>query len=79
MFVKFVGGFANPGLPSWYLNEPLVIHTLGSWYTSLTKVATIYTTADQTGVLNNPTPIEGLDWTTEPDNTSVGTAANGTS
>lgn len=40
-------------------------------YTSLTKVATIYTTADQTGVLNNPTPVEGLDWTTTPDNTSV--------
>jgi hypothetical protein len=40
-------------------------------YTSLTKVATIYTTADQTGVLNNPTPVEGLDWATEPDNTSV--------
>lgn len=40
-------------------------------YTSLTKVATIYTTTDQTGVLNNPTPIEGLDWLTTPDNTSV--------
>lgn len=40
-------------------------------YTSLTKIATIYTTADQTGVLNNPTPVEGLDWTTIPDNTSV--------
>lgn len=40
-------------------------------YTSLTKVATIYTTADQTGVLNSPTPVEGLDWTTIPDNTSV--------
>lgn len=40
-------------------------------YNSLTKVATIYTTADQTGVLNNPTPAEGLDWITTPDSTSV--------
>lgn len=44
-------------------------------YDSTTKVALIYTTADQTGVLNNPTPIEGLDWSAAgggpPDNTSV--------
>jgi len=40
-------------------------------YNSLTKVATIYTTADQTGVLNSPTPAEGLNWTTIPDITSV--------
>lgn len=40
-------------------------------YNSVTKVASIYTTADQTGVLNNPIPIEGLDWVTTPDNTSV--------
>lgn len=40
-------------------------------YNSLTKVATIYTTADQTGILKNPTPVEGLDWTTIPNNTSV--------
>lgn len=40
-------------------------------YTSLTKVATIYTTADQSGILNNPVPVEGLDWVTIPDNTSV--------
>lgn len=39
-------------------------------YNSLTKVASIYTTADQTGVLNNPTPVEGLDWLTTPDDTS---------
>lgn len=40
-------------------------------YNSTTKVATIYSTADQTGVLANPSPIEGLNWTTIPDNTSV--------
>jgi hypothetical protein len=39
-------------------------------YNGTTKVATIYTTADQTGVLGNPTPIEGLDFTTAPDATS---------
>lgn len=40
-------------------------------YNFTTKVATIYNTADQTGVLGNPTPVEGLDWTTVPNNTSV--------
>jgi hypothetical protein len=40
-------------------------------YNSTTKVATIYSTADQTGVLASPSPVEGLDWTTLPDNTSV--------
>jgi hypothetical protein len=40
-------------------------------YNFTTKVATVYNTADQTGVLGNPSPIEGLDWTTVPDNTSV--------
>lgn len=40
-------------------------------YNGTTKVATIYTTADQTGVLNNPSPVEGLDFTTAPDATSV--------
>lgn len=39
-------------------------------YNTVTDVATIYSTADQTGVLVNPTPVEGLDWTTIPDNTS---------
>ena len=36
----------------------------------LTKIANIFTTADQTGVLNNPKPAEGLDWLTIPDGTS---------
>jgi hypothetical protein len=40
-------------------------------YNGTTKVASIYTTADQTGVLGNPTPTEGLDFSTSPDNTSV--------
>jgi hypothetical protein len=40
-------------------------------YTATTKVASIYTTADQTGVLTNPTPVEGLNFTTAPDATSV--------
>jgi hypothetical protein len=40
-------------------------------YTSLTKVATIYNTIDQDGVLNSPIPNEGLDWLTTPDATSV--------
>ena len=40
-------------------------------YNATTKVATIYSTADQTGVLANPSPVEGLNWTTIPDNTSV--------
>lgn len=40
-------------------------------YNGTTKVATIYTTADQTGVLDNPDPVEGLDYTTAPDATSV--------
>lgn len=40
-------------------------------YNAITKVATIYTTADQTGILGSPIPIEGLDFSTAPDNTSV--------
>lgn len=40
-------------------------------YDGTTKVATIYTTADQTGVLGNPTPVEGLNFATAPDATSV--------
>ena len=39
-------------------------------YTSSSKTALIYTTADQTGVLGNPTPVEGLDLVTAPDSTS---------
>ena len=41
-------------------------------YNGNTKIATIYSTADQTdvNVLNNVTPIEGLDFLTVPDNTS---------
>lgn len=40
-------------------------------YDGLTKMATIYSTLDQTSILNNPTPIEGLDFTTLPDLTST--------
>lgn len=40
-------------------------------YNGTSKVATIYTTADQTGLLGNPSPVEGLNFTTTPDNTSV--------
>ncbi len=43
-------------------------------YVGSTKVATIYTTADQTGVLSNPnppSPVIGLDFATPPDSTSV--------
>lgn len=38
---------------------------------NISGVVTIYTTADQTGVLSNPVPIEGMDFTTTLDNTSV--------
>lgn len=37
----------------------------------LTKIANIFTTIDQTGILNNPSPAEGLDWLTTPDGTSA--------
>jgi len=40
-------------------------------YDGASKVATIYSTADQTGVLGNPTPVEGLDLTTITDATST--------
>jgi len=40
-------------------------------YNATTKVASIYTTADQTGVLGNPIPVEGLDFTTTPTITSL--------
>jgi hypothetical protein len=39
-------------------------------YVGSTRIATIYSTTDQTGVLGNPEPIEGLDFLTIPDNTS---------
>lgn len=35
-----------------------------------TQIATIYSSSDQTGILNNPSPIEGMDFTTIPDITS---------
>lgn len=38
-------------------------------YTGATRTATIYTSADQASL--NPTPIEGLDWTTTPDTSST--------
>ena len=39
-------------------------------YTGSTRTATIYSTSDQISILGNPTPIEGLDFTTIPDSTS---------
>lgn len=39
-------------------------------YNGSTKVATIYNTADQT-TLGDPTPVEGMDFLTYPDNTST--------
>lgn len=39
-------------------------------YNGTNKEATIYDTADQTGVLGNPEPIEGADFITYPDSTS---------
>ncbi|NBO98898.1 MAG: hypothetical protein EBU90_02050 [Proteobacteria bacterium] len=39
-------------------------------YVGNTKIATIYSTSDQTGVLGEPTPIEGMDFTTVPDTSS---------
>lgn len=38
---------------------------------NIAGVVTIYSTADQTGVLANPSPVEGLDFITTLDNTSV--------
>jgi hypothetical protein len=40
-------------------------------YDSTTKIATIYTTVDQTTTLHSPTPVQGLDFTTAPDSSSV--------
>lgn len=40
-------------------------------YSGSTRTATLYSTADQTGVLNNPVPVEGMDFATIPDVTST--------
>jgi len=40
-------------------------------YDGSQRIATIYSTEEQTGVLGNPTPIEGLDFLTVPDTTST--------
>ncbi len=40
-------------------------------YDGLTKIATIYSTAEQTGLLANPQPVEGMDFITVPDITST--------
>jgi len=40
-------------------------------YTGSTRIATIYSTLDQTTLLSNPTPVEGMDFSTIPDNTST--------
>ena len=40
-------------------------------YVGATRVATIYSTDDQIGILNNPTPIEGMDFSTIPDSSSI--------
>jgi hypothetical protein len=39
-------------------------------YDNVTKIATIYSTIEQTGILNNPVPVEGMDFATTPDITS---------
>lgn len=40
-------------------------------YVGSTRIATIYSTSDQLGVLNNPIPVEGMDFSTIPDITSL--------
>lgn len=40
-------------------------------YIGATKVATVYSTAEQTGLLNNPSPVEGMDFLTVPDSSST--------
>jgi len=40
-------------------------------YIGNTRIATIYSTDDQTGILNNPTPTEGMNFSTIPDSTSL--------
>jgi len=39
-------------------------------YNGPTRIATIYSTSDQTGILGNPIPVEGMDLSTILDNTS---------
>ena len=39
-------------------------------YVGATRIATIYSTVDQTGVLSNPIPVEGKDFSVIPNNTS---------
>jgi hypothetical protein len=40
-------------------------------YVGSTRIATIYSTIDQTGILNNPTPVEGMDFSTILNTTSM--------
>lgn len=40
-------------------------------YNGTTKVATIYSTSEQTGILGNPEPVEGMDLSTRPDTTTT--------
>lgn len=40
-------------------------------YNGTTKVATLYSTADQAAANPAPVPVEGMDWTTTPDTTST--------
>jgi hypothetical protein len=40
-------------------------------YTGSTRIITIYSTSDQTGILGNPIPTEGMDFSTILDNTST--------
>lgn len=40
-------------------------------YDGTSKIVTIYSTVEQSGILNNPQPIEGMDFITIPDNTST--------
>ncbi|NBU34032.1 hypothetical protein EB118_06325 [bacterium] len=40
-------------------------------YVGNTKIATVYSTSEQTGLLKDPTPVEGMDFSTVPDTSSV--------
>lgn len=40
-------------------------------YIGNTRIVTIYSTNDQTGILKNPSPQEGMDFSTIPDSTSI--------
>lgn len=39
-------------------------------YDGTNRIATLYSSSDQTGILNNPIPVEGMDFLTIPDTTS---------